>query len=90
MVATNARVIVGGCVRRRADGDAVFKQGVSQNGAGGMPSDMDGQVARPSERERVSQTPYSMFATNSRASNGAKSLSCSPVPTKRVGIPNSS
>lgn len=33
---------------------------------------------------------YSIFATNSRPSNGAKSSSSSPVPTKRVGIPSSS
>jgi len=33
---------------------------------------------------------YNIFATNSRASNGEKSSIFSPVPTKRVGIFNSS
>ena len=38
--------------------------GVSQNGAGGSRATWTGQVARPSERERASQTPYKNSLTS--------------------------
>jgi hypothetical protein len=38
--------------------------GVSQNRAGGAPSDIDSQSRRPSERERTSQTSYEPVSRN--------------------------